>query len=108
MYKFSINRVLLVMCWISLCRHYYTSCSDRRMFFLFKQKTAYELRISDWSSDVCSSDLRSRLQEQEDGWSHGGSAAHATEFGNRPYGCRARPALCKGKRSRFEGDLVAG
>src|SRR3546814_10585727 len=27
------------------------------MFFLFKQKTAYELRISDWSSDVCSSDL---------------------------------------------------
>src|SRR3546814_18674052 len=28
------------------------------MFFFFKQKTAYELRISDWSSDVCSSDLR--------------------------------------------------
>src|SRR3546814_8346937 len=27
------------------------------MFFFFKQKTAYELRISDWSSDVCSSDL---------------------------------------------------
>src|SRR3546814_2649000 len=26
--------------------------------FLFKQKTAYEMRISDWSSDVCSSDLR--------------------------------------------------
>src|SRR3546814_10254500 len=26
-------------------------------FFLFKQKTAYEMRISDWSSDVCSSDL---------------------------------------------------
>src|SRR3546814_10116342 len=26
-------------------------------FFVFKQKTAYELRISDWSSDVCSSDL---------------------------------------------------
>src|SRR3546814_6673419 len=29
-------------------------------FFFFKQKTAYEMRISDWSSDVCSSDL---LQE---------------------------------------------
>src|SRR3546814_15447047 len=28
-------------------------------FFLFKQKTAYEMRISDWSSDVCSSDLPS-------------------------------------------------
>src|SRR3546814_8765952 len=30
-------------------------------FFFFKQKTAYELRISDWSSDVCSSDLMLRL-----------------------------------------------
>src|SRR3546814_2779796 len=30
-------------------------------FFFFKQKTAYELRISDWSSDVCSSDLRAAL-----------------------------------------------
>src|SRR3546814_3689686 len=29
-----------------------------RLFFFFKQKTAYEMRISDWSSDVCSSDLR--------------------------------------------------
>src|SRR3546814_9881445 len=27
-------------------------------FFVFQQKTAYELRMSDWSSDVCSSDLR--------------------------------------------------
>src|SRR3546814_12420777 len=27
------------------------------MYFFFKQKTAYEMRISDWSSDVCSSDL---------------------------------------------------
>src|SRR3546814_6461227 len=34
------------MCGVLLC-----SC------FFFKQKTAYELRISDWSSDVCSSDL---------------------------------------------------
>src|SRR3546814_7376602 len=30
-------------------------------FFFFKQKTAYEMRISDWSSDVCSSDLRPGL-----------------------------------------------
>src|SRR3546814_6501373 len=29
----------------------------RCFFFFFKQKTAYEMRISDWSSDVCSSDL---------------------------------------------------
>src|SRR3546814_2069527 len=32
------------------------------VFFFFKQKTAYEMRISDWSSDVCSSDLK-RLSE---------------------------------------------
>src|SRR3546814_8307928 len=31
-------------------------------FFFFKQKTAYEMRISDWSSDVCSSDLRAIRQ----------------------------------------------
>src|SRR3546814_16301357 len=33
------------------------------LFFFFKQKTAYEMRISDWSSDVCSSDL-DRLSQQ--------------------------------------------
>src|SRR3546814_8732813 len=48
------------------------------VFFFFKQKTAYELRISDWSSDVCSSDLaigevppghcrNARLQKLADG-----------------------------------------
>src|SRR3546814_9941122 len=31
-------------------------------FFFFKQKTAYEMRISDWSSDVCSSDLRPEIK----------------------------------------------
>src|SRR3546814_18693411 len=33
------------------------------IFFFFKQKTAYEMRISDWSSDVCSSDLHQRAAE---------------------------------------------
>src|SRR3546814_1568898 len=32
--------------------------------FFFKQKTAYEMRISDWSSDVCSSDLEPPRQEE--------------------------------------------
>src|SRR3546814_20609821 len=32
-------------------------------FFFFKQKTAYEMRISDWSSDVCSSDLTAELRD---------------------------------------------
>src|SRR3546814_10410342 len=36
------------------------------MFFFFKQKTAYEMRISDWSSDVCSSDLLARLFAQRE------------------------------------------
>src|SRR3546814_2148510 len=34
-------------------------------FFFFKQKTAYEMSISDWSSDVCSSDLYVRLKLHE-------------------------------------------
>src|SRR3546814_6297527 len=33
--------------------------------FFFKQKTAYEMRISDWSSDVCSSDLGQRREQHE-------------------------------------------
>src|SRR3546814_9425460 len=35
-------------------------------FFFFKQKTAYEMRISDWSSDVCSSDLRRLTPDARD------------------------------------------
>src|SRR3546814_19301842 len=49
-------------------------------FFFFKQKTAYEMRISDWSSDVCSSDLLGRavihaVAEAELGQQHLGAAA---------------------------------
>src|SRR3546814_1401125 len=35
------------------------------MCFFFKQKTAYEMRISDWSSDVCSSDLAAGVLDDE-------------------------------------------
>src|SRR3546814_8615139 len=42
-------------------------------FFFFNQKTAYELRISDWSSDVCSSDLAARGIRT----SRGGMTSHA-------------------------------
>src|SRR3546814_4317623 len=41
---------------INVCVDCLQSCI---IFFFFKQKTAYEMRISDWSSDVCSSDLQS-------------------------------------------------
>src|SRR3546814_6776799 len=40
-----------------LCIWYACSFMSFVFFFFFKQKTAYEMRISDWSSDVCSSDL---------------------------------------------------
>src|SRR3546814_5393559 len=39
---------------------YYTALYCLCGFFFFKQKTAYDMRISDWSSDVCSSDLMGR------------------------------------------------
>src|SRR3546814_3024663 len=42
-----LSECTLFMCGLMLCY----------IFFFFKQKTAYEMRISDWSSDVCSSDL---------------------------------------------------
>src|SRR3546814_4039542 len=45
---------LLVIVCICLCFLFLLCCL---LFFFFKQKTAYEMRISDWSSDVCSSDL---------------------------------------------------
>src|SRR3546814_5426042 len=42
------------------CMCVFLTCS---LVFFFKQKTAYEMRISDWSSDVCSSDLK-RMHSQ--------------------------------------------
>src|SRR3546814_7835652 len=44
------------MCFLSMSFVVSSCCGI--FFFFFKQKTAYEMRISDWSSDVCSSDLR--------------------------------------------------
>src|SRR3546814_3525717 len=44
------------------------------MCFFFKQKTAYEMRISDWSSDVCSSDLQKRARQSPKGTAGWGRA----------------------------------
>src|SRR3546814_5154900 len=41
-------------------------CHELVIFFFFKQKTAYEVRISDWSSDVCSSDLELDAGQRRD------------------------------------------
>src|SRR3546814_3863314 len=43
--------------WIDISRLLFVFVVDFVCVFFFKQKTAYEMRISDWSSDVCSSDL---------------------------------------------------
>src|SRR3546814_1086133 len=43
--------------WLLNRRISYSLLLFEQLLFFFKQKTAYEMRISDWSSDVCSSDL---------------------------------------------------
>src|SRR3546814_1072872 len=50
-------------------------------FFFFKQKTAYEMRISDWSSDVCSSDLI-EVEQPADGYcrSQGAGGTGSMEY----------------------------
>src|SRR3546814_13928261 len=60
------------------------------LFFFFKQKTAYEMRISDWSSDVCSSDLADR--------------AH---LGEHPCGIDEHPAGAENERFDDEGGGFA-
>src|SRR3546814_1158618 len=68
------------------------------VFFFFKQKTAYEMRISDWSSDVCSSDLhgdfrRDRPERRNPGGSPGGTAAQGGGQARlHPGGAAAPPA----------------
>src|SRR3546814_3651961 len=67
------------------------------LFFFFKQKTAYEMRISDWSSDVCSSDLyrRSRRSRSLPGFQRGtispqrGPEGPPPEEGRKHHCCRS-------------------
>src|SRR3546814_5569856 len=70
---------MLILCYVTLsylCCHFVSSFSLVSVVFFFKQKTAYEMRISDWSSDVCSSDLAAMLGGLErDGFAQRGDAA---------------------------------
>src|SRR3546814_1969190 len=59
--------------------HFSVSTYGVVVFFFFKQKTAYELRISDWSSDVCSSDLSNGGLDLPRVIGHRGAAGHAPE-----------------------------
>src|SRR3546814_4397963 len=47
-----------IVCFFSCRLHWAVLVLLDFVFFFFKQKTAYDMRISDWSSDVCSSDLQ--------------------------------------------------
>src|SRR3546814_6493476 len=55
------NNLLKIDGVIELCVCIYIMMMCIDILFFFKQKTAYELRISDWSSDVCSSDLNGAI-----------------------------------------------
>src|SRR3546814_2586556 len=69
------------------------------MFFFFKQKTAYEMRISDWSSDVCSSDLEPLLR-----LACGGPADRDPRSGGAAYPGAARSRL---EQPRWRGHQEA-
>src|SRR3546814_6255741 len=66
--------------------------------FFFKQKTAYEMRISDWSSDVCSSDLKREFPHAVD------ECGGRLEFPIRIGGQRGLRLLCQ--RHRGDGLLA--
>src|SRR3546814_6554304 len=84
------------------------------VFFFFKQKTAYEMRISDWSSDVCSSDLN-MLHPSSPQWGEEGCSMLRGLMQDAPllisgileYAARARTARGRSSRrlsmSRFGG-----
>src|SRR3546814_5540348 len=69
--------------------------NDSKMLVCFKQKTAYEVRISDWSSDVCSSDLRRRARRRRHSAEQGRRTFHRTlrAHPERPGAARLRIAL---------------
>src|SRR3546814_9067109 len=69
------------------------------MFFFFKQKTAYESRISDWSSDVCSSDLEAAHVARPVGPRHRSQDSRQR---------RARSRFCGRPRARRQGARPEG
>src|SRR3546814_19529071 len=76
-------------------------------FFFFKQKTAYEVRISDWSSDVCSSDLRRGRRGRARSRGHGdgrGNGCRVVRGKRRDcQGLRVSTTLCLKRRRRLPG-----
>src|SRR3546814_3251018 len=83
--------------------------------FFFKQKTAYEMRISDWSSDVCSSDLNLRKQwhqELQDKFNLQGSILEAKSYnalrkhGQQPFRDSPGPVICSYQFAKSKADDI--
>src|SRR3546814_3506296 len=74
------------------------------VFFFFKQKPAYEMRISDWSSDVCSSDLVA-VPDHHIAHLAGLQGAGALEHTERARGVLGEPTDCPFRRNRDTGTL---
>src|SRR3546814_11266744 len=66
------------------------------VFFFVKQKTAYDMRISDWSSDVCSSDL---LDYSRQGY---GACLH---IGNNVLAAIGTAPPCTDEQARYQGEI---
>src|SRR3546814_18697068 len=77
-------------------------------FFFFKQKTAYEMRISDWSSDVCSSDLHGQQDEAEHELPAVGPAADESLQQDEESGAGERPEEAPDAAEDDEDDDLAG
>src|SRR3546814_1594222 len=89
-----------VLCYVCYVVLVVTSYFVLVVFFFFKQKTAYEMRISDWSSDVCSSDLR-------DGVSIGADIPAALDTWARRLRVPFPPALPRSEERRVGKECVS-
>src|SRR3546814_3826332 len=69
------------------------------LFFFFKQKTAYEMRISDWSSDVCSSDPKSFDRQRVCTAAMDSAALEAARRETDAGSTRTVASLCRGERT---------
>src|SRR3546814_657805 len=80
------------------------------LFFFFKQKTAYEMRISDWSSDVCSSDLAPATTRSATTWlmrNGSGSKTWLTTSTRSRLAGAVPPAVMLGSRVGIFGQRLA-
>src|SRR3546814_2951936 len=75
-------------------------CWSQLFFFFFKQKTAYEMRISDWSSDVCSSDLQGQTPRQIDPLGRGGGEDGPLGLGRSTLARRHQPMVAQPRTAR--------